>query len=381
MSRPLYCDYQATTPLLPEVFEAMRPYLQEMFGNPHSGQHRWGWEARAGVDVARSQIAHLIGAREDEIVFTSGATEANNLALRGCLESAAPTRRRFVTLATEHACVLETARALAARGYGLTIVPVARDGVVDLPTLAHALGEDVALVSAMLVHNEIGVIQPVAEIAALAHQCGAVMHCDAAQAVGKIPVQVEALGVDMLSVSAHKLYGPKGVGALYVKQGTALVPQITGGGQEHGVRSGTLSPALCVGFGAACARAAPLLVDEHARYVRYWHGLLARWAEAGLHVQINGSATQRFFGNMNVSFPGLDGARLLADLRGVALSSGAACASASGKPSYVLEALGVPPDVAQATIRLGFGWMTQDDDIHILAERFHQAVSQQKTTP
>jgi cysteine desulfurase len=367
---PIYLDYQATTPLDSQALAAMMPYLTSQFGNPHSSTHRYGWEGKAGVDVARGQIANLINAGAEDIIFTSGATEANNLALRGVME--ASHRKRLITIATEHSCVLETALDLRGRGYTVTILPVEADGLVSLDALESVLSEDVALVSVMLVNNEIGVIQPIAEIARMAHDVGALVHSDAAQGVGKIPVDVNALDLDLMSISAHKLYGPKGIGALYVRPGTLLRPQMLGGGQERGLRSGTLSPALCVGFGKACALAVPADV-----YAPFWHRIVGALESAGINFKINGSRTARFFGNLNISFPGLSGARLLADLRGLALSSGAACASAANKNSYVLEALGVPDTIAQASLRIGFGRMTSDAEIDMAIEKLIAAVRAQ----
>ncbi len=365
MPSPIYLDYQATTPLDAQALGAMMPYLQGQFGNPHSSSHRYGWEGKAGVDVARGQVATLIGASTEDIIFTSGATESNNLSMRGVMQSSK--RQRMITVATEHACVLETARL-----FDVTILPVDADGVLSLDILRSVLDDNVALVSVMHINNEIGVIQPIAEIAQLAHQVGALMHCDAAQSVGKIPVDIATLNVDLLSISAHKLYGPKGIGALYVKPGTPLQAQMSGGGQERGLRSGTLSPALCAGFGKACAIAQT--TDEFAPH---WHKIVEALNAAGVLFQINGSRTQRFFGNLNISFPGLNGARLLADLRGLALSSGAACASAMARKSYVLDALGVPEKIAQATLRIGFGCMTTGADIDSTIDILIKAVKLQ----
>jgi cysteine desulfurase len=361
MPRPVYLDYQATTPVLPEVRDAMLPYLGDRFGNPHS-PHRFGFEAEAGVDAARGAVAALIGAEPDALVFTSGATEASNLALIGTLTAPGQRRRRLVTVATEHSCVLDTARAVERLGAPVTILGVKPDGLVDLDELAGALDDDVAIVSAMLVNNEIGVVQPVAEIAARAHRVGAAMHSDAAQGAGKLPVDVDALGVDLLSLSAHKMYGPKGVGALYVRPGTALTPTTHGGGQEgRGLRSGTLSPALCAGFGKAAELAMEALPAQAAHVGTLWDRMLG-----GLDVEhaINGSTAARWRGNLNVSFPGTDGGRLMAAvLREVALSSGAACASASGKPSHVLAALDLPDALARATLRIGWGLPTTPEEI------------------
>jgi cysteine desulfurase len=351
---PIYLDYQATTPLDPAVLEAMLPYWTTHFGNPHS-EHRFGWTAMAGVEAARAQVANLVGAAADWVIFTSGATEANNLALRGILEAAPAQRRRLVTVVTEHACVLETALDLQARGFPVTLLPVGADGLLDLAVLDAALGPDVALVSVMAVNNEIGVIQPLAEIARRAHAVGALVHSDAAQAAGKIALDLAALGLDLVSLSAHKCHGPKGVGALVARPDIALHAQMAGGGQERGVRSGTLAPALCVGFGKACALAAERLVEDSAQLATLWQRARERLEAAHLSVVIHGSVDQRSRANLNVRFPGVDAATLMADVRGVAFSSGAACASAAGKPSYVMQALGVTEAQARGTIRLGFG--------------------------
>lgn len=359
--RPIYLDYQATTPLDPAVREAMLPYLDERFGNPHS-PHRYGWEAEAGVEAARAQVAALLAAPPETIVFTSGATEATNLALKGALTAPGQTRRRIVTVATEHSCVLDTARYLESLGAPLTVLGVDADGLIRLDELVAALDEDVALVSMMLVNNEIGVVQPIAEIAARAKRVGALMHCDAAQAFGKLSCKVDELGVDLLSLSAHKIYGPKGMGALYVRPGVKLAPLLHGGGQEGGgLRSGTLAPALCAGFGMAAARAGERMVADAAQARALWDQALAM-LDSVPH-RINGSQQARWFGNLNLSFPGLDGARLLADLRGVAVSSGAACASAKGMPSHVLPALGLSPDLARASLRLGWGRFTTEEEL------------------
>lgn len=361
MATPVYLDFQATTPLCAEARAAMTPWLEAGFGNPHS-EHRYGWAAHAAVEAARGEVAALIGVQPDEILFTSGATEASNTALKGVLTAPGQTRRRIVTVATEHSCVLETARWLESLGAPLTVLPVGADGLVDLDAVAAAMGDDVALVAVMAVNNEIGVIQPVADIAALARGCGALTYCDAAQAAGKIALDAVALGVDLMGLSAHKLYGPKGIGALWVRKGVALTPLLHGGGQEgDGLRSGTLSPALCAGFGAA-ARVAREGLDRDAAHVEVlWARALA--GLAGVDHRINGSVSQRWRGNLNVSFPGVDGARLLADvLRTVALSSGSACAAAKGKASHVLAALGVPPALAKATLRIGWGRGTTEGE-------------------
>lgn len=374
---PVYFDFQATTPLEPKALAAMMPYLTEKFGNPHSASHRFGWEGKAGVDVARKHIAALLNAAPEEITFLSGATEANNLALKGALEAAAPGRNRLLVAETEHACIRETAAYLASRGYEVSLLPVDGEGLLRLDALEAALDDRVALVSVMLVNNEIGVIQPLAEIAKLAHAHGALVHSDLAQAAGKIPVDVQALGLDLASLSSHKLYGPKGIGAIYVRRGVKIAPQIHGGGQEEGLRSGTLAPFLCVGFGEAAKIASAQLEADQAHMKTLWQQTVEAFTRSGIAFQINGSTTHRYFGNLNVSFPGVDGSRLLADLRGFAVSSGAACASSVGKTSYVLEALGVEPRVAQATLRIGFGRATTAAEVSDMTDAILKAVRAQ----
>lgn len=360
MSRPIYLDYAATTPIDPAVVAAMTPWLAERFGNPHS-PHLWGYEADAAIAVARQQVAAVLDVPPATIVFTGGATESVNWALKGVMTAPGQTRRRLVTLATEHSCVLETARWLEGIGCGLTIVGVGRDGIVDLDTLEAALGDDVALVSAMLVNNEIGVIQPVAAIAERAHAAGALMHCDAAQGFGKVPAA--GLGVDLLSLSGHKIYGPKGVGALYIREGVALTPLLHGGGQEPG-RSGTLSPALCVGLGIAAERAAARIETDAAHVRALWDRFQSG---LGTPVRINGSIRDRWFGIVNLSFAGVDGTRLLAGTRDLAISAGSACASASGRPSHVLAALGLDAAATRASLRLGWGRFTTPAEIDTAA--------------
>lgn len=375
---PVYLDYQATTPVDPAVVQAMALYESERFGNPHSATHRHGWEAAAAVSVARDRVAQLVHASPAEVVFTSGATEANNLALKGVLEAAGPDRRRLVTLASEHSCVLESAAALARRGWPVTVLGVGADGLLSLDALAAALGPDVALVSIMLVNNEIGVIQPLAEAAALARGAGALVHSDAAQAAGKLAIDCRTMGIDLLSLSAHKLYGPKGIGALIVREGLKLEPQMHGGGQEgNGLRSGTLAPALCAGFGVAAQLATARMAADRAQIAAMRDRLLARLEAAGLGYAVNGSMTARWPGNVSIRFDGTDGNRLIADLRDLSLSSGAACSSARGKPSAVLTALGLDEASMRATLRIGIGRMTTADEIDYAADRLITAVRAQ----
>ncbi|MBW7945971.1 MAG: cysteine desulfurase [Sphingomonadaceae bacterium] len=371
----IYLDYQATTPADPAVVAAMQPFWTQKFGNPHSS-HCYGWEAEAAVDIARGHIARVLNIQPETVVFTSGATEANNLALKGVMARA--DRRRLVTVATEHSCVLETAGFLETRGFDLTVLGVGGDGLVDLVALEAGLGPDVALVSVMAVNNEIGIIQPLGRIAAAAHDAGALFHCDAAQGFGKIPLDMQALGIDLMSLSAHKIYGPKGIGALVVRPGLDLEPQMHGGGQEgSGLRSGTLAAPLAVGFGKAAEIAAARMDEDRAHAEALWDAFLA-----ALHVPhaINGSTGQRWRGNINLRFEGLDGDRLIADLRRVSISSGAACASAKGRHSHVLEALGLSRAQAKASLRIGWGRFSAEDEVRAAAAMIGEAVLMQQRT-
>jgi cysteine desulfurase len=356
---PAYLDYAATTPVDPAVVAAMAQWAGERFGNPHS-PHRWGYDADAAIALARAQVAALIGVAPETVAFTGGATEAVNWALKGVMLAAPPGRRRLVTLATEHSCVLDTARWLESIGCDLTVVGVGRDGMVDRAALDAAIGPDVALVSAMLVNNETGVIQPVAGIAAQAHAAGALMHCDAAQGFGKI--DVTGLGADLVSVSGHKIYGPKGIGALYRRPGVALVPLLHGGGQQDG-RSGTLAPALCVGLGTAAAVAAERMAADAAHVAALADRLLAG---LGVPVAVNGGTAPRWPGVLNLTFA-VDATRLLAAARGIAVSTGSACAT--GRPSHVLAAMGLTDGM-----RVSFGRFTTLDEIDTAAAELTAAV-------
>jgi cysteine desulfurase len=370
MKFPIYLDNQATTPLDPRVREAMDPYLTTRFGNPHSVTHRFGWEGAEAIEVARGKIAALVNAAADEIVFTSGATETNNLVIKGLAESYRGARCEIVTLATEHACVLESCAHAEKWGAKIVLAPVGPDGLVNLPGLEKLLNENTRLVSVMAVNNEIGVLQPLAEIGALCKARGILFHSDAAQALGKVPLDVQAMNVDYLSLSGHKIYGPKGVGALFARKDALrkLTPQMDGGGQERGVRSGTLSPALCVGFGRAAEIAKVEMKAEAARTDKMAKAFLATLKKAIPDVRLNGSAAHRWWGNLNLTFPGIDGERLISALKKVAVSSGAACASATEGPSYVLQALGVSDEDARSTLRIGFGRFTTEDEAAFAAD-------------
>jgi cysteine desulfurase len=354
--RMIYLDYQATTPVAPEVAAAMRPWGEEHFANPHSPS-RAGREAAAGIEVARGQVERAIGLEGGSLAFTSGATEALNWALKGLAEEAAAGRRRIVSVATEHAAVLDTCDWLAAKGFEVMKLPVGRDGLLEIEVLESALDDRVLLVAAMLVNNEIGVIQPVQQIAEAAHRVGALMLCDAVQGLGRVDIPE---GPDLVAVSAHKIHGPKGIGALWMRDGVTPVPLLHGGGQEQGLRSGTLSPALCVGFGAAAKLASDRREADAAHVERLWQAALDA---LGPGWTVNGSMDRRYRGNLNIRREGLDGARLISDLRDIAFSLGSACASGSGRPSHVLRALGLSPSEARSSIRLGFGRYTSEEDL------------------
>ena len=374
---PIYMDNHATTQVDPRVVEAMLPYFTERFGNPHSTGHAFGLEAAEAVEVARAQIASLIGAEPREIVFTSGATEANNLAIKGAARFLKSRRDRVVTLATEHKCVLESVRDLEREGITVEILPVEPSGLVDLDRLEAALDERTSLLTVMAANNEIGVLQDMAAIGALCRAKGVLLHTDAAQAFGKVPLDVQAMKLDLLSISGHKIYAPKGIGALYVRHRprVRLEPLFSGGAQERGFRSGTLSPALCVALG----RAAELAAAEMDRETERLAGLAARF-KAGLAarldgVRLYGDAERRLSGNLNLGFAGVAALDLLAALPDVALSTGSACSSAEIEPSYVLRALGLDAAEANGAIRIGFGRFTTETEIDRAVERIAAAVT------
>jgi cysteine desulfurase len=374
---PVYLDYQATTPLDRRVLDAMLPYFTEKFGNPHSVTHAYGREAEAAVEEARAEVAALIGAEPREIVFTSGATEANNLALKGASRFHRDLGKdHVVSVVTEHKCVLESAAALARDGFRVTLLPVDAQGLVEVAALEAAIDERTAIVSVMAANNEIGVLQPIAEIGALCRAKGVLFHSDAAQAAGKVPVDVEAMGLDLLSISGHKIYGPKGIGALYVRRRprARLTPLFDGGGQERGLRSGTLPTPLCVGLGAAARIAAAEMAPEAERLLglrrRFLAGIRARLPEA----QLNGDPEKRLPGNLNLSFPGAPALEIMAACPSLALSTGSACTAAEVEPSYVLRALGVPDAVAGTSLRLGLGRYTTDSEVDFAVEALAAAI-------
>jgi cysteine desulfurase len=363
--RAVYLDYHATTPVDPVVLEAMLPFFTEQFGNAASRQHRFGWEALEAVAVARDEVAAFIGADAKEMVFTSGATEANNLALKGLVETRGAHRDHVVTVVTEHKSVLDTCRRLQAQGVRVTHVAVKGDGSIDLDELRDSVSERTLAVSVMAANNEIGVVAPLAEIAAIAHERGALLHTDAVQAAGKVPFDVGTMGIDLASLTAHKIYGPKGIGALYVRRKNphvSIAAQVDGGGHERGMRSGTLNVPGIVGFGRAASLAARETTDEGARLARLRDRLLTRLRQQVADLIVNGSLDHRLPGNLNVSFPGIDGEALLVSLsEDIAVSSGAACTAA--EPSHVLKALGRSTELALASLRFGLGRWTTEEEI------------------
>lgn len=352
----IYLDYQATTPLAPEARQAMLPYLDEKFGNPHSA-HRLGREAKAAVELARERIVAPFG-EGGRLIFTGGATEALNLAIKGSFAKAPEGRRRIVTVATEHAAVLDTVGWLAGQGADVVVLPVNREGLVNLDRAAEAIDDRTALVAAMLVNNEIGVIHPIAEIAGMARSKGALFLCDAVQGYGRVPLP--AGFCDMVAISAHKVHGPKGIGALWVRDGITLEPQMHGGGQEAGLRSGTLAPALCAGFGVAAKLMQYRAEEDEAHVEALWRRAIELVSRDW---RINGDVLVRYRGNLNIRRDGMDSARLIADQREIALSAGSACASGSGRPSHVLKAIGLSDAEARSSIRLGFGRYTTEEEL------------------
>lgn len=379
---PIYLDYQATTPVDPRVLEAMLPFFTERFGNPHSVSHAFGWEAGEAVEGARARVAALIGADPKEVIFTSGATESNNLALKGAAHFYGDRRNHIVTVLTEHKCVLESCRQLEHEGLEVTYLPVEKSGIVDVDALSAALTERTVLVSVMAVNNEIGVIQPLAEIGAICRERGIFFHSDAAQQLGKAPLDVNAMNIDLMSMSGHKIYGPKGVGALYVRRRprVRLKALIDGGGQERGLRSGTLPAPLCVGFGEACAIAQREMGadDERIRGLRdrLYEGIVGRVPDVYLH----GDLERRSPGNLNFSFAGVDAESLMAATKDIAVSTGSACTSASIEPSYVLRALGVDDELAQCSIRFGIGRFTTEAEIDYVLDLIVEQVARLRET-
>lgn len=371
-----YLDYQATTPMDPRVLEAMLPYFNTHFGNPHSRNHIYGWNAENAVEKARSEVANLIGANPKEVIFTSGATESNNLALKGVAEFYGDKKRHIITVVTEHKCVLEACRYLEGKGFDVTYLPVLSSGLIDLDLLEKEMRPDTFLVSIMAVNNEIGVIQPLEKIGKLCRSKGIFFHTDAAQAFGKIPLDVKAMNIDLMSISGHKIYGPKGIGALYVgkQPRVRLKAQIHGGDQERGMRSGTMPTPLCVGLGKAAELAFVERESDHARIIElrnYFYQKLQNNLES---ITLNGDFQERIAENLNISFAGVEGEGVMAGMKMLCLSSGSACTSASLEPSYVLRALGVEEEMAHSSLRIGFGRFTTKEEVEFAAQIIIDAV-------
>jgi cysteine desulfurase len=372
MKLPIYMDNHATTQMDPRVLEAMMPYFTDIYGNAASRNHEFGWEAEKAVDTAREQIAALIGATAKEIVFTSGATESNNLALKGIAEMYAERGNHIITQAIEHKAVLDTCKRLEKDGVRVTYLPVKTDGRIDLDQLRDAITDKTILISIMYANNEIGAVQPMAEIAKIAKEKGVLFHSDAVQAIGKIPVNVQVDGIDVMSMTAHKLYGPKGVGALYVRRRNPRVQitaQMDGGGHERGMRSGTLNVPGIVGLGAACAIAHKEMAEESKRLQALRDRLKDKLTSALDEVYINGSWEHRLPHNLNISFNYVEGESLLMGINDIAVSSGSACTSATLEPSYVLKALGAGDDLAHSSIRFGLGRFNTVEEVDYVAAK------------
>lgn len=373
----IYLDYQATTPCDPRVVEAALPYLTEHFGNPHSRNHIYGWEAEMAVESARAKVAEIINANPSEIIFTSGATEANNLAIKGAAQFyKCKGKNHIITCVTEHKCVLDACRHLEHEDFHVTYLTVQKDGLINLEDLKASITPNTLLVSIMAVNNEIGVIQPLEKIGDICRENNVLFHTDAAQAVGKIFIDVEAMKIDMLSISGHKLYAPKGVGALFVRKRprVRLKAQINGGGQERGMRSGTLSPFLCVALGKACEISFQEMEFENARLTELRNYFWNKLKEALPDVYLNGHESQRIPGNLNISFAYVEGEGLMMGIKNLCLSSGSACTSASLEPSYVLHALGIEEEMAHTSLRIGIGRFTTTEELEIAADSIINSV-------
>ncbi|ETW10308.1 cysteine desulfurase, mitochondrial [Aphanomyces invadans] len=363
--RAAYLDVQATSPLDPRVLDKMMPHLTHSYGNPHSRTHSYGWDADKAVEHARGQVADLIGADAKEIMFTSGATESNNTIIKGIGRFYKSKKKHVITTQIEHKCVLDSCRALEGEGFEVTYLPVQTNGLIDIDAFKAAIRPDTVLASVIAVNNEIGVLQPLAELGRICREHKVFFHTDAAQMAGKLPIDVDAMNIDAMSISGHKVYGPKGIGAMYIRRRprVRLEPILSGGGQERGLRSGTLPHPLCVGLGEACALAQREMENDHK-----WVQHLAERLQKGIHdaiphVILNGDKEQRYWGNVNLSFAYVEGESLLMALKDIAVSSGSACTSASLEPSYVLRAIGVGEDLAHTSIRFGLGRFTTEEEV------------------
>ncbi|MBQ4875540.1 MAG: IscS subfamily cysteine desulfurase [Rickettsiaceae bacterium H1] len=366
---PIFLDYQSTTRTDPRVLDEMMPYFSE-FSNPHSRSHSFGWNAEEVVENARREIAKVINANSKDIIFTSGATESNNLAIKGCMEFYRKSKDHIITVATEHKCVLDSCRHLEEKGFKVTYLPVSSNGIIDLDELEDTITEKTNLVSVMAVNNEIGVIQPLKEVGEICQKYGVFFHTDAAQGYGKIPIDVDEMNISLLSISGHKIYAPMGVGALYVRRRprVRIQPLINGGGQERGMRSGTVPTALAVGLGKAAEICFSEMEEEKARLTEMKDFFLMKIKKGVGDILVNGDLKQRWPGNLNISFPYVEGESIIMAIKQLAVSSGSACTSASLEPSYVLRSLGVDEDLAHSSIRFGFGRFTTKEEVIFASE-------------
>ncbi len=366
--KQIYLDNQATTPLDPEVFSAMSPWFTEKFGNASSRNHTYGWEAEEAVEIARESVAAIIGSLPKEIIFTSGATEANNIALQGVAKNYQNQGRHIITLKTEHKAVMDVCQHLSKDGFDITYLPVDKDGILNVNKFKDAIRDDTILASVMHVNNEIGVIQPIKELGAICKNKNVIFHVDAAQSVGKIPLNIDDMGIDLLSISAHKFYGPKGVGALYIRRKdprVQLQPVMFGGGHERGVRSGTLPVPNIVGMGRACDLAADVMNEENLKITTLRDALLQGIRDKNPNALVNGSMEYRVAGNLNMSFPRVNNEAIIAAIPEIAISSGSACTTSTMEPSHVLLALGMSKEEAYSSLRFGIGRFNTEEDIHI----------------
>ena len=376
---PIYLDYQSTTPTDPRVLEKMLPYFNQTFGNPHSKSHSFGWVAKNAVETARAKVARLLGAESDEIIFTSGATEANNLVIKGLSYSPNRTGDHIVTTSIEHKCILESCKQVELSGIRVSYVKVDTNGVINLENFKKSLDKGTFLVSVMGVNNEIGVVQPLEEIGKICKSKGIYFHSDCAQAVGKIPLDVNRLNLDLMSISGHKFYAPMGIGAVYVRKRprVRLTSLLDGGGQEKGLRAGTLPVPLCIGLGEAAAIAEAEIEEEVDRVKNLRDTFLSYLKNRSLLISVNGSIESRISGNLNLCLVGINMERLLADLKGVALSTGSACDSGSVEPSYVLKALGMSDKDIKSSMRIGFGRFTTIEEVCLAAEKLADGIEAQ----
>ena len=366
--KQIYLDNQATTPLDPEVFSAMSPWFTEKFGNASSRNHTYGWEAEEAVEIARESVAAIIGSLPKEIIFTSGATEANNIALQGAAKNYQNQGQHIITLETEHKAVIDVCQHLSEDGFDITYLPVDKDGMLNVNKFEDAIRDDTIFASVMHVNNEIGVIQPIKELGAICKNKNVIFHVDAAQSVGKIPLNIDDMGIDLLSISAHKFYGPKGVGALYIRRKdprVQLQPVMFGGGHERGVRSGTLPVPNIVGMGRACDLAADVMNEENLKITTLRDALLQGIRDKNPNALVNGSMEKRVAGNLNMSFPGVNNEAIIAAIPEIAISSGSACTTSTMEPSHVLLALGMSKEEAYSSLRFGIGRFNTEEDIHI----------------